>query len=687
MIRWLSFFNKKYFISFAVVVLIGISIYNIVALRFIVDDAYITMRYSRHLAEGYGPVYNIGERIEGYTNFLWMLILSLAYKIGLDMPSTSQFLGMVFSVLTLLIVFMLSYQLVGKWKWLSLVPLIMIANNRTFALWSTGGLETSLFTFLLTLALYLNYFVLQDQIYMKPWLIVSCLLLTLTRPEGLMITFLIFSIIFFYKYRFEHSLFKKDIRDWLIYFSFPFAIYLIWKLYYYHDLLPNTFYNKVNSIHYFTRGLKFLFSFLLESWAYLWFIPVVLVFFCCKQLNWVKGCIVILGMYVFYTVWVGGDWMGFRFYSTIVPLMIILLTWATSEVFTWIPERGSFIQRTICVFTFSLYLLLVAFVSSMSTYLPEKDFVFKELGLGRRSVMNMPKSIAEEIAEAFEILLKPDEVIAHSFAGFPAVYTDNRVIDMLGQNDKVISRQKISKRCSPGHEKHPPPGYLEKNRAICIYPWVMNRICCDRNIYTISYKKGKYLKFNSTWSQGELVKRFADKGFKIYYEGVLLNKMYSAKPLSSSLNFDFETGNYKNWKVKGKAFADRPAYIGRWSNSVRIKGAQGQFFINSFSNNNDYETGELLSKPLKISGDYIRFLIGGGNHPGEICINLLVGGRVVRTATGRNSEEMKYAMWDVKEYKRKKARIQIVDKSDKGWGHILIDDIRQVSSKNSIPNV
>ena len=676
MIRRSSFFDKKYLIYLVVAILIGISIYNCVVLRFIVDDAYITMRYSRHLAEGHGPVYNIGERVEGYTNFLWMLILGMVYKIGLDMPSTSQILGMVFSVLTLLIIFLLSYQLVGRWKWLSLVSLIMIANNRIYALWSTSGLETSLFTFLVTLSLYLSYLILQDRLYMKPWLIVTCLLLTLTRPEGLMITFLIFLMLNFYKYRFERALFKKEIISWLIYFAVPFAIYLTWKLYFYHDLLPNTFHNKVNSIHYFDRGLKFIYSFLLESWVYLWFFPIILALFCFKPLAWVKSWLVILGVYVFYTVWVGGDWMGFRFYAPIIPLMAILFTWASSEIFSWAVELGSSAKRGVGVFVLSFYVLLVAFVSSMSTYLPEKRHVFEELAT--RWVMNIPKSRAEDIAEAFKILLKPDEVVAHSFAGFSAVYTDNRVIDMLGQNDAVISRQKVTKRFTPGHEKHPPPGYLEKNRAIFLYPWVEDKVFFDPRVYTIKYKKGKYLKFNTTWSQHELVKRFQDKGFEIYYEGVLLNKIYSSKPLYSDLNFDFETGNYKDWEVKGRAFGDKPAYLGKWGNSDRIKNTQGSFFVNSFSNNNDLEKGQLLSKPFKISSGYIRFLIGGGNHSGKTCINLLVDGRSVLTDTGGNSEEMKYVMWDVRKYKGKNARIQIVDQSAENWGHILIDDIKQI---------
>lgn len=671
MIQWMPLC-----LTLAIVLVIAIAVYNSLALRFIVDDAYITMRYSRHLAEGHGPVYNLGERVEGYTNFLWMVILSLVYKIGLDMPSSSQILGITFGVGTLLVVWMLSFQLWGKRKWLTLLPLMILANNRTFTLWSTSGLETSLFTFLLTLSFYLSYVVLDNQLHTSGWLALSCLLLMLTRPEGAMITALVFLMLLFYRSRFRLSIFKKDARAWLVVFIVPLMLYGLWKLYFYHDLLPNTFYNKVNSIQYFSRGFKYLSSFLVESWLYLWLIPIVVVFIIHRPFLWMMSWVVIVAVYVLYTVWVGGDWMGFRYYAPIMPLMAMFLTWASSEVFAWFGERESVLKRVLGISAFSLYLVSVVCISSASTYFPEKRHIFEELAT--RSMMNMPKSLAEETAEALAIVLKPDEVIAHSFAGFPAVYTDIRVIDMLGQNDPVISRQKISERSTPGHEKHAPPGYLSKNRAIFLYPWIVERVFFDDRVYTLKYKEGKYIKFNSTWSPAELVKRFGDEGFEIYYEGVLLNKIYSVSPLPSSINFDFETGNYKDWQVKGRAFDRRPAYPGKWDNTVRIKNYQGNFYVNSFLNNSDFETGELLSTPFTLSGNYIRFLIGGGYHPRKTCINLLVDGNVVKTASGNGSEEMHYVMWDVKKYRGESARIQIVDDSDEKWGHILIDDIAQV---------
>ena len=61
--------------------------------KFTVDDAYISFRYARNLADGLGLVYNAGERIEGYTNFLWTVLLAGGIELGIDPHVTSKVLG------------------------------------------------------------------------------------------------------------------------------------------------------------------------------------------------------------------------------------------------------------------------------------------------------------------------------------------------------------------------------------------------------------------------------------------------------------------------------------------------------------------------------------------------------------------------------------------------------------------
>jgi fructan beta-fructosidase len=57
----------------------------------------------------------------------------------------------------------------------------------------------------------------------------------------------------------------------------------------------------------------------------------------------------------------------------------------------------------------------------------------------------------------------------------------------------------------------------------------------------------------------------------------------------------------------------------------------------------------------------------------ETAVNLLVDGEVVRTASGKNSENLDWSAWNVGDLIGQQAQIQIVDNNTGGWGHILAD--------------
>ncbi len=143
---------------------------------------------------------------------------------------------------------------------------------------------------------------------------------------------------------------------------------------------------------------------------------------------------------------------------------------------------------------------------------------------------------------------------------------------------------------------------------------------------------------------------------------------------------DFEGDDYGKWTTEGKAFGDKPVK-GTLKGQMNVSGFKGKGLVNSF-NGGDASTGKLTSPKIKIERDFINFLIGGGGHEGKTCINLLVEGKVVRTAAGPNtesggSEELAPASWNVKDLKGKQVVIQIVDDHTGGWGHINIDHIVQ----------
>ena len=143
---------------------------------------------------------------------------------------------------------------------------------------------------------------------------------------------------------------------------------------------------------------------------------------------------------------------------------------------------------------------------------------------------------------------------------------------------------------------------------------------------------------------------------------------------------DFESAQYAPWTAQGEAFGPGPA-SGRLEGQMEVSGFRGKRLVNSY-HGGDGATGTLTSPPFRIERKCISFLIGGGGYPGETCMNLIVNGEAVRTATGPNtvsggSERLGWHTWDVAELQGEEAILEIVDHRQGGWGHINIDHIVQ----------
>lgn len=150
---------------------------------------------------------------------------------------------------------------------------------------------------------------------------------------------------------------------------------------------------------------------------------------------------------------------------------------------------------------------------------------------------------------------------------------------------------------------------------------------------------------------------------------------------------DFEGPDYGAWKTTGTAFGTGPAR-GSLNGQMAVGGFRGKGLVNSF-NGGDDAVGTLTSPLFKIQKKFITFLIGGGGWPNETCINLIVDGKVVRTATGPNtqsggSEWLEPTAWDIQAFAGRNATIEIVDQRKGGWGHINIDQIMQTDNRDGI---
>ncbi len=246
---------------------------------FLTDDAYISFRYARNLANGHGLVFNPGyERVEGYTNFLFVLVLA-----------AFQRLGVVPEVMAHVLTFAATVALWGSvaWfalrrlpppgcEWLALAPLFLLAATRSIAVWSTSGLETRWFEALLVggaLRLAVEVEATLAGRRSRPaaaWLFA---LAALTRPDGLLLAACAFGMAAVHllaKGRLVVRRFALRLAPFVVLVGGHFA----WRHAYYGYWLPNTYYAKVGGESWWSAGLSYGVAFALEYALYAW-IPFV----------------------------------------------------------------------------------------------------------------------------------------------------------------------------------------------------------------------------------------------------------------------------------------------------------------------------------------------------------------------------------------------------------------------------
>ncbi|MFH1700188.1 MAG: hypothetical protein ABIE07_06340 [Candidatus Zixiibacteriota bacterium] len=213
---------------------------------FTADDSYITFRYSKHLADGLGLVFNPGDSnpVEGYTNFLWMIIMAIPHFLGWSPIIFSKIFGLLcFSGCALSLNRYVSYKTGSStWGYLAIIPFIILPSTYFH---SISGMETILYDFILLLVFISGYEIITTREKPAGWQIavapILVLLVGMTRPEGLLPGLIMLLTIYYVTD-------KNDRKRLLIYslflLFFPGLVYFIWRVIYFGWLLPNTFYVK-----------------------------------------------------------------------------------------------------------------------------------------------------------------------------------------------------------------------------------------------------------------------------------------------------------------------------------------------------------------------------------------------------------------------------------------------------------
>lgn len=198
---------------------------------YIVDDTFISLRYARNLVDGRGLVYNVAERVEGYSNFSWVLLQSLLLKLGLPVIAVLKSIGIVAGIVAILATMSLGTRITGSRR-VGLLAAGLLAANASLAIWAQAGLETVFFAMLLVVAVACfeaEARTVSALVFALAWL---------TRPEAP-------AYLLYFVWRGLTSSDRRRFLWWLGTFAVIVVPYEIWGLAYYGHLFPATHAAKV----------------------------------------------------------------------------------------------------------------------------------------------------------------------------------------------------------------------------------------------------------------------------------------------------------------------------------------------------------------------------------------------------------------------------------------------------------
>jgi arabinofuranosyltransferase len=422
-----------------------------------VDDAYISFRYAHNLVEGQGLVFNPGERVEGYSNFLWTVVLALFMWLGLDPSLVSIVLGVLFDLATLWLVYRFAQAASLENRVIPIVATFCLALDGSFALWSVSGMETSMFAFLVLAALTSYVWEWREG---KPGFLSGVLLAlaAMTRPEGVLVIGVVV----------VHQALARLIRDRQVVsggdlarvgaFVALYLPYFLWRYYYYGFLLPNTFYAKVTvegSGAQRERGLRYLATF---AGLHLgWVMPLLaLVPVLKRRLSfWFTILLSVVLAYLGYIAYVGGDWSVGRFFVPVLPLAYILIATGVVETYDtlcgWLRRlTESGVASTSLRYATAACLVLAGVVLFWTSSLRgEHELFVAHFQAARASHARVA------MGEWLRDNVPRDTFIAVDAAGQIPYYADLRTLDMFGVNDVHTAHLQVDSMGEgvPGHEK------------------------------------------------------------------------------------------------------------------------------------------------------------------------------------------------------------------------------------------
>jgi arabinofuranosyltransferase len=411
------------------------------------DDSYITLRYARNLADGVGPVWNPGQHVEGYTNFLWMAVLAGMYRIGIDLVAGSLLLSYAAMLAMVLLVWRIwrlwadeEGGVIAEPATLAVV-LVAIGLNDAIVFWGFSGLETPLSAALLTATIYL--YLIETRGSRFPWSAVAAAAAAMTRPELVLVGGVTGGFVAWDAIRTRDMAVVRRAAGWAALFAVLYGGYFIWRYSYYGYLFPNTYYAKVGTnIDFIQRGLDYIRK---NGVAYL-FLPfivgglVLLTQGGTRVRRDVAYILTTIGVLIAAIIVEGGDAFAHgRFVAPLVPILYLTGICGLALMLSRaIPDRKQFAW-------------VAAVAAIMSGLALAHASIDSTLTQDRR---------AQEERRVFGLWLNahvpPNYTVAVFASGAVPYYSRLRSLDMLGLTDETIAHTDVPYfgQGIPAHEKY-----------------------------------------------------------------------------------------------------------------------------------------------------------------------------------------------------------------------------------------
>jgi arabinofuranosyltransferase len=448
---------------------------------FFCDDAFIALRYAKNLIDHHELAYNLGQRVEGFTSPLWVLLISVLGAWGVPLVTATRALAVAASLGTFLALTVFWDELNAKAPWLVLPPALALAVSAPFAAWTLGGLETPLFvaTFTLALALIARHARRRD--------LRSCLqaslsvaFCTLCRPEGATLIAIGVVVLCLPSPASQERLWRC-----LLVWALPILLlvggYELFRLRYYGYPLPNTFYVKTSGDGLWQRGLSYLgFAGGEFGWPLVGacLLSQALLLMPGSLLRWRRGSesnLVLLQItsaatviHLLYVARIGGDFLDlYRFLTPLLPAAFAISTSAAGLLFSAIrgPLRFTVPALGLCLLgAHAQNQLAMAREASQVAASSRAPLRLEPLGWTRLYALRW-QGIGRWLARASV----SNDSTAVGAAGALPYYSELPNLDLFGLNDSEIARHGRIIGNRPGHQRFATTEYLFAQKPTFVF--------------------------------------------------------------------------------------------------------------------------------------------------------------------------------------------------------------------------